>query len=343
MALSYFAPALGIVHQVAVANGVDSAALLRAWGIDPDGLDAGDRRLRIDQVLGYLEAVEQALLERDPAAGLAANEYWHPSKFGPLGYAWLTSDSLVAAFRRLERYSRIVSEGVQVGLKADEEELVVSFDFVQSWRAPLLRNDVTLASVLAMCRNQVGPDFIPERVELAHPPPADREPYEALFRCPLSFDRAVSALVVAREQADRRSAVSYARMERLHDQVMVEYLAHLSDDEIVERARVAIREVLPSGELSDAAVADKLHLSSRTLQRRLKAQGTSFKALLTEVRTELADQFLRENRHSLSEIAFLLGFSELSAFSRAFRRWKGVSPSQYRGHGGGAGYSSSGS
>ena len=330
MALSYFAPALNIVQSVASAYGLDSTTYLEAAGIDPARLDDSNARLRLDQVLDYFETLERALKEKSPAAGLAAHGFWHPSRFGPLGYAWLTSEHLHAAFLRLQRYSRIVSEGVRVELREEAGLLAVVADFVEPSRAPFLRMDTVMSLMLAMAQGHAGSRFLPERVVLAHAEPEDAHAYYALFRCPVIFDAPVCEFVIDAEAAQSPLRPSSVELERLHDQLVIDYLERLEGEDIVERTRAAIREVLPSGGVSDETVARRLNLSTRTLQRRLQNEGSSFKALLTEVRSELADQYLRDGRHSLSEIAFLLGFSELSAFSRAFRRWRGVSPSQYR-------------
>jgi AraC-like DNA-binding protein len=111
---------------------------------------------------------------------------------------------------------------------------------------------------------------------------------------------------------------------------MVEYLAQLDDDNIIERIKAAIIDQLPSGQVTDSSIADALYLSRRTFHRRLLQQNTTFRAILNEVRQKLASQYITDSSLSLNEISFLLGFAEISSFSRAFKRWTGTSPSAFR-------------
>jgi AraC-like DNA-binding protein len=111
---------------------------------------------------------------------------------------------------------------------------------------------------------------------------------------------------------------------------MIEYLAELDQDHITQKVKAIIIDHLPSGNVTDEGVARALHMSSRKLQRQLQSAGTTFNTLLNEIRQDLAKQYVRDQDISMTEIAFLLGFSESSAFSRAFKRWTGVSPSAYR-------------
>jgi len=111
---------------------------------------------------------------------------------------------------------------------------------------------------------------------------------------------------------------------------MIEYLAKLDKDNIVDRATTIIVDMLPSGGIADEKIAVQLNMSARSLQRRLKAAGTTFRKLLEAVRKDLAATYVRDPDIELVEVAFLLGFSDQSAFSRAFKRWTGCPPSEAR-------------
>ena len=120
-------------------------------------------------------------------------------------------------------------------------------------------------------------------------------------------------------------------MARLSDQVMIRYLADHDKNDIQNRVITQIIEQLPSGNLSDTSIAEALYMNTRTLQRRLKEAGTSYTKLLSQVRNDLAMKYIREKNLTLTEISFLLGFSEMSSFSLAVKKWTGKSPSEARG------------
>ena len=111
---------------------------------------------------------------------------------------------------------------------------------------------------------------------------------------------------------------------------MIEYLAKLDENDIVQRVKASIIELLPDGKMSDTRVAETLYMSNRTLQRKLEEQGTTFYNILTEIRKEMALKYLKDSQLTLTELSFQLGFSEMSSFSRAFKNWTGQSPREYR-------------
>ena len=117
---------------------------------------------------------------------------------------------------------------------------------------------------------------------------------------------------------------------RVNDRIVTDYLARLDRNDVVMQVRSKLADRLPDGQLDEAEIAAMLNLSRRSLQRRLGEQGMTFTQLQEQTRRELALQYVRDPRYSFGEIAYLVGFSEPGNFSRAFRRWHGVSPSQYR-------------
>jgi AraC-like DNA-binding protein len=175
-----------------------------------------------------------------------------------------------------------------------------------------------------------GPEFRPVWVGLSHGEPPDIAPYKALFECPLHWGRGCSEFAISVIDADRILLTANPVLEQLSERVVMKRLAQLDRADTATRARAAIMEQLPSGKVSDESVADALHMTSRTLHRRLKEQAYSFRDLLKDVRQQLATQYIGDDSLTLTEISFLLGFSEMSSFSRAFKNWNGVSPSEAR-------------
>jgi AraC-like DNA-binding protein len=182
----------------------------------------------------------------------------------------------------------------------------------------------------AMCRLNFGERLDPVSVSLMHPEPICSGDYFAYFRCPLHFDAPANRLTLKTEIMDKRLASDSPQLAQLNDQIMIQYLAQLDKENIVARVKAVIIEKMPSGKVTDQAIAEALYMHARSLQRKLKDEGTTFKTLLNDVRQELAYQYIRDSRLNVNEISFLLGFSDISSFSRAFKRWTGEPPSAYR-------------
>ena len=190
---------------------------------------------------------------------------------------------------------------------------------------------MTLATVTALCRNMAAPDFTPTAVEFQHDPPADISEHLRLFRCPIEFRAATnrlsfnsSSLSVPIEQAD---ASLCALLDRHAQELLAKYPPR---DSLVDQVRSIIASEFRGGDPSLERVADQLRLTPRTLQRKLHELGTSHNDLLDQMRRQLAMRYLREREMAICEVAYLLGFSESSSFHRAFKRWTGVTPKEFR-------------
>jgi len=182
----------------------------------------------------------------------------------------------------------------------------------------------------ALCRLNYGEALNPDRVTLTRPAPEDPGPWFSTFRCPVIFASDANRLVLSMTKATKPLPGADPEMVAMHDQVIQRYLASLDRGDVLTRARVEITEQLPSGGVSEESVAHALNMTKRTLHRKLREQGETFRSLLTSVRRDLVAGFLRDPGLNLTEVAFLLGFSDASAFSRAFKRWFGRPPSVAR-------------
>ncbi|MDJ0668133.1 MAG: AraC family transcriptional regulator [Desulfobacterales bacterium] len=270
---------------------------------------------------------ETTTLIKDPCLGLRAARFWHPSYFNALGYAWLASSTLREALSRFERYIKVLTQDINVGL--DDTPDGLTFTMSGALENPV-RMDFCLATMMAMCRLNFGPNLAPVGVHFIHPEPACSEKYFAFFKGPVYFDAANDCLILKTKDADQRLPGGNPHLAQINDRIIIRYLASLSNDDIVHRTQTAIIDLLPSGNVSDEKVARKLYLSERSLQRKLQQTGTSFRRLLDTTRAELAKQYIQDPGVDLTEIAFLLGFSEHSSFSRAYKRWTGQTPSASR-------------
>ncbi len=311
-------------------SGIDPAPLFRKHGIESTAVfDPGSRisYLKLDRVMG--EAVEQS---GDPFFSLREADYLLPSHLGPLGFAWLASTSLRSAFQRVQRYIKVLHENMQVTMHDSEDALVVSFNLDAPSVNSYHRDIGHLAIMTRMCRFNYGDQWNPLRVTVAHPAPPDQSYFYSLFRCPVDFGAEDNSLHIDLRQADKRLTGASKQLAQLHDHIVVRYLAHLSRKDIVNRVKAAILDGLGDGAATESSIAQTMNTSIRNLNRKLSNEGTSFKTLLMEIRRELAEQYISQGMRSVSEVAYLLGFSEPSNFTRAFKRWTGKSPGEFRSH-----------
>jgi AraC-like DNA-binding protein len=181
----------------------------------------------------------------------------------------------------------------------------------------------------------VGPQFAPRAVYLQDRSSLDCGELAAYFGCPVSAGSQPGVylgLVVSRTDAESALPTANAELAQANDRVVQSYLARLDGASIRVRVQSLLVDLLPGGAVQEDLVASRLALSVRTLQRRLREEGTSFKSVLDETRRELAGRYLADPDYSIGEITFLLGFSEASNFTRAFRRWYGRPPAAMRRH-----------
>lgn len=319
-----------VVWKAVETYGLDARALFERAGLDPASLEDSLARYPYQDVRKVWElAIEES---GDPCFALIAARQWHPSNFHALGYAWLASRNLKEALQRLIRYFRVVT--------TDPEELSLvetdqAYEFLIDTSSVVYRGldaeyDFVLAILIDACRLSLGEEFNPQRVCLQRSPPSCRDRFADFFGCQPEFDAPNYLLSFDKTALDQQLPTGNAEVARANDQVILRYLAQLNRSDLVMRVKVALIENLPSGQVSKEQVSEILGVSQRTLQRKLHDEGTSFKQLLDETRHELADGYIKNNQVSLGEITYLLGFSEASNFSRAFKRWTGSSPAEFR-------------
>ena len=326
--MSIFAPALGALWKQLEGYRIDPDPLFREFGIDPELLFDQGARIPVTQYQKLeLRAAE---LANDPLFSLKGAEYSRPAHLGALGFAWLASSTLRTAFQRLERYARMINERLRVTLEEDESLFYVSLRVPFPALPDEMRENGQLSALVKFCRIIAGKDFHPAEIRFRHPEPADTAYYYEFFRCPVRFGQERTLVSIPIEWMDKRLTGSNDQLAKMNEHIVVRYLAHAEKSDIVNRVKATIIDQLGTGEVSESVIADGLHMTPRNLHRKLSAEGTSYKALLTEVRQDLAKQYIQDRSMTLTEISFMLGFSEVSSFSRAYKGWTGQPPSEAR-------------
>jgi AraC-like DNA-binding protein len=310
------------------ARGVDVAAFLATLRVDRATLDDPDARLsaRVHDAL----CAEAPRLSGDDHIGLHLGERLPRSAFDIIAYTMRNSPTLGGAFERLARYIRLLHDVAEIGLHVDRRTARLTFRLTPEG-TPRQQAEFTLAVFVQFCRQATKTDVVPQAVEFSHPAPADVSEHERIFRAPLSFGRPTTALLLAREALDLPLAYADAALLGLLERQIQERVARLPQGEsVVDRARRFLAGELSGGLPNLETVARRMRMSPRTLHRRLREGETSFRALLDGLRHDLAARYLAEDHMPIAEAAFLLGFSEASAFHRSFKRWTGQTPAEYR-------------
>ena len=318
-----------LVAKALEAGGHDSAEIFQRAGLDPAKLGNPDARYPMEGMHRLWQlAVE---VSRDPYFGFEAASHWHPTTLNALGYSWMASDSLRDALVRMSRYGRLVNSVARMTLEESEQE--VAFSIEAPIPTAMVSNeaiDAALATLVRMCRVSYGESFSPLRVVTHRPQLEDPRRYYEFFRAPVEFSSSGNVLYFSKGALEKHLPTANPRLAGVSDQVVAEYLARFDKGSTAIRVRAKLVDLLSSAQFSQQDVADSLHMSLRTLQRKLAEENTSYKEILEETRRELANQYLRQGYLSVSEVTYLLGFSEPSNFARAFKRWTGHTPSEFR-------------
>lgn len=319
-------------HARAVARtldaiGIDSATLFATAGINRELGNDPMSRLPAEAVTRLYRACVEA--SGDPYFGLAVARHASLANMHALGQGLAVSATLDDFCHRLERYVGLVSKVVRV--RAEQSGDAYSLHFDPLGEVCGQSEDFFLGFLVLAMRQLHAPGFKPQRVEFHHAAPVDGgAPYAALFAAPVSYGHASARLVFDRAAMRAPLHGACAELAQVNDQIAVAYLAKLDRDDVIAGTRQKIVELLADGNCSRERVAAALRLSPSLLHTRLTQRGTHFQQLLDSTRKELAYGYLSQSQRSVTEVTFLLGFSDAGNFTRAFRRWAGVSPSEFR-------------
>jgi len=316
------------LREALAGTGVDFDALARRVGVDPGLINRPNVRIPSVRIHRLWRLAQDAT--KDPLLGLRAGSVARPGTFHALGLGIVSSTSVLAALKRIERYSGIVSTNGRFVLFEKDSLLVLearptihTVQPAEPWFDAII---VALCRLLATC---AGPAATPVKVRLKEGSPAHAADYVKVLHCPVEFFADHVALVFDPELAAQRVHSGNAELAAEADRMANRYLETLAPASVSARVRGLLVKAMLAGEVDQDGIARALNQSPSTLQRRLRREGTSYQTLLDSTRRELALEYLRQGEHSIADVAFLLGFADQSNFTRAFRRWTGKTPRQY--------------
>jgi AraC-like DNA-binding protein len=319
-------------------HGVDPAPLLQDAGLDLSQARDPMGRFPAHQGLAFWQRAMQTVGEE--LLGMEVALHFMPLAFNELGYALMASDNLGQMYVRLARFAHIVTDAADIRFDttagggeltlAGDPGLLDHVDDATRWSI----FDYAMLTIVRGSRMLFGRDFMPLELRLQRARPREHAVFEKVLRCTPVYGCADNRLVL--DTATLQRPLSYANLTvaRASEAALERYHAQWAQDRggssLTDAVSALLQEWLPSGEPHQEDVAARLNMTLRTLQRRLSEQGTNYREVLNDTRHRLALQHLAGAQCSVSEIAFLLGFSEVSAFTRAFRRWTGCAPSTWR-------------
>jgi len=310
--------------------GVDAAAVFAAAGVDKTTREQRTGRIPASTI-GKLwdEAIR---VTGDPHIGHVAGRTIRPGFAFALGMAWLASETLDQGLQRQARYFRVLTTFFSMVYEPEKKESRVSIEARGTDQALLPTSaDVVLTMTVRFCRLASRDNFAPLRVcfatELDNPTTMAR--YRAYFRCPVHFGAGENALYFDTETLNAPLPAADDMLVMANEKLLDRYLREMDAGDFSNKVRQALAQSLPSGRVTEEDVAQRLNRSVSSLQRHLRAEGTGYRDILERTREGLAREYLSSGQHPIAEVAYLLGYADQSTFTRAFKRWTGMSPGAY--------------
>lgn len=326
--------ALHGLADIVRAAGVDFDALVRRQGIDPTMLNEPDNRLTFRQLVQLLDSSAQATGDDCLGLHLGAAQSIHIA--GILGYAVQTSADAQSQLASAARYFALHQDASTLELTVEGDVVTLRYTILDP-HVTLHRQDAE--ATLALCLNQsrfnTGQHWAPSSVHFEHPAPlpsSERE-IRRFFGCSVYFSEPFDGMRFPTSFLGTPNRTADASLHQILTRYAEECLArHADSATITGRTRTLIAAGLSNGHASIEEVARRMAMTPRTLQRHLSDEGRQFSELLDDTRRDLAAQYLRGARITLTDAAFLVGYSDLTAFHRAFRRWFGQTPLEFQRH-----------
>jgi AraC-like DNA-binding protein len=319
----------GLLEAITAAGG-NPEEILQGFGLNRSVFAKPEAFIPCSVFAGILR--EAARSTGDDCFGLHFAERFNPKNIGPLIYVVLNSPTIGTGIQNVERYLHVYDSSAKWFFTTEGDRGYIRFVLTGLGIEPLRQsNEHGMALVINTLRMMVGSQWAPQEVHFAHQAPEQTSEHHRIFRAPVLFNCETNALVIELSFAERPVPAADQTLYLIMKQYLDQALNELpQEDSLFAAIRKTIAESMRDGSPELSRVAKKLAIGPRTLQRRLKEYGFDFKKLVEDTRQRFAMTYLKDRKNSLTEIAFLLGYSELSAFNRAFKRWTGTTPLDYQ-------------
>ncbi len=308
---TFYPPILELYWKLFKAQGINPEKIFKKHHINIKELKSTGKRIQSSTVDSLWCDAEQLI--GNGTFALDAYKYWHPGCLGALGYGWLSSSTLREGCNRLVRYFKVLNSDTAMEIEELNGEFIISYK--KQYSAG--RSASAMSLLMHICRINYQEKLSPSKVTFWHSTPDDISSYYACFQCPVSFDTGIDSMIFPVSVIDKELSGGDKQLAKLNDQVLIHYLNCLTKNDLITQVKAIIVRELPSGNVSNDWVAEELYMAGRSLQRKLKELGTTYKKIYEECRRELAEKYIAQGTMSLTEISFILGFSEISSFSRS--------------------------
>jgi AraC-like DNA-binding protein len=318
-----------LVADLLEAKQIEPEGLLRQAGLSRRQVSDPDQRIPFRKHALLFELAAEAC--KDPYFGLKLGARVDVREAGLLGYVALSSLTFGQALKNVVRYHRILTEGFQLSFEFDQHHAVLAAIPADPWGVGRQAVEFGTSVLVRMCRDLTAQKLIPLRVQFVHPPPRAKARYAAFLKAPVDFEQPRIEVVFPKEVLPVPVKSADHRLLRILEAYCREILGKRAEEsDIVFDVREVLIRLLSGGVPTLEQIAAEVNTSVRTLERRLKAKGWTYKQLVDDLRRQLALRYVKDPRLRLSQLGFLLGFSEYAAFVHAFRRWTGSTPMRYR-------------
>jgi AraC-like DNA-binding protein len=312
-------------------RGHPAKRLLAQVGLNERNLNADGARIPFTKHAAFFDLAAE--VTRDGCLGLHFGQTRDTRDAGLIGYVGLSSPTLMDAIKNISRYRRVFSDALEIEIDALEERGRLRWWFHRAAsQSPRQSLEFWATNVLRAFREMSGRNLAPASVSFAHPRTEDIKEFERFFGCSVSFgcrdniiEMKLSDLNLPLVAADHRLL---AVLRRYCEDLLTRHST--PPPPLVKKVERLIADRLAHGEAKLDTVATEMGMSSRSLSGKLAELDTSFSGIVENLRKDLALRCLQENHLSLTEIAFLLGYSEVSTFTHAFKRWTGSTPTASR-------------
>ncbi|MGB8214787.1 MAG: AraC family transcriptional regulator [Anaerolineales bacterium] len=308
---------------------VDTDEFVRSLGIEPASVKSPDARVPVETYLLIQDKAAEYV--HDPYLGLHMGEFVEAGSWSILGYMMMNCKTLGEAIEKSGRYSRIIGNLIET--KAQFRLNKIKAIFFTPPHAPKMSRhcfEATFSSSVRMMRTLTGEKLNPLEVAFIYPEPESKVEYERIFCCPVLFGQKENSMTMDIRVGNTPILMANPGLLEYFEKYARDFLAEMDrKDEHTRAVTKIILAHLDDEKLSIDKVAQEMSVSVRTLQNHLGDEGVAFSDLLKDIRERLARKYLHED-YSVEQITYLLGFSEPSVFRKAFKKWSGVTPREFR-------------